>query len=707
MKHCRSPIITAIGIVASLLTILTYTQKIDFFNAIDLKLRDVRFKIRGNIRPDQRVVVVAIDGKSINELGRWPWDRKLVARLVDNLRAYGAKTVAFDVVFSEPSNPDSDGTLAQVISTSGNVIAGYFFREEMETQSVAATELLGLAKIKIVRMLGDVEAVPVVSYPHVETNIPLISRAAVNAGFFNIIPDRDGLIRAANLLMLYEGQVYPALSLAALRHYLGSEVILDLAPYGVDGLLLGNRRIPVDESGALSLNYYGQQGSFQTVSAVDVINNRLGSAALKDGLVFIGATEIGICDVRVTPLDPVLPGVDIHATVASNVLENRFLIRNGLVIGLEIAFIVLFPILLAVLLGLVRRTVIALTSFLGMTGIYLLVNYLLFAKYALNMGVIFPIISISITYIGSEAYRNLVEEKQGRFLRKAFASYVSPELVGEIIKNPGMLKLGGEKREISVLFADIRSFTTLSENLPPETLVSMLNQYLGPMTNIVLEQKGTLDKYIGDAIMAIFNAPLRVENHAQQACETALQMMSALKEINAKFKGMGLPEINIGIGINTAKAIVGNMGTDTRFDYTAVGDAVNLASRLEGLNKIYNTNIIVSEFTVNHIKQGEQFAGKKPFVFRELDLIKAKGKEMPVVIYELSLGLEDALIEEFTQALRLYREGRLEEARDRFSSLVTQYQDKPSAVFAGRCEEFMVQNHAGDQWDGTYVAKTK
>jgi len=699
----RFIIFTTIGIFASILTIFFYAQKIDFFTAIDLKLKDVRFRIREEVKPDKRVVIVAIDGKSINELGRWPWDRKVIARLINNLKVYGAKTVAIDIVFSEPSNPQSDMALSTAIRESSNVIAGYFFRHEDERQSITSSELLQPSKIKIIRMSGNVNEVPVMSYPNVELNIPTISRASHNLGFFNILPDKDGIIRTANLLMLYDGEVYPSLSLSALRHYLGSEIMLDIEAHGVDKLFIGNKRIPVDESGRLTLNYYGRQGTFETIPAVDVINNRLSYNALKDALVFLGATEIGIYDVRATPIDPLLPGVEIHATVVSNVLQDNFLIKDGRVMILEVAFIIAFPILLSILLSSIRRTLVALFFFLGILGIYFYMNYLLFAHYFLNTIVIFPVISMGLTYTASEAYRNLIEEKQSRFLKKAFTSYVSAELVREIIKKPDMLKLGGERKEITVLFSDIRDFTALSERLTPESLVLLLNQYLGPMTDIVLKHRGTLDKYIGDAIMSIYNAPLWIEDHSILACQTAVEMIDKLKEINNNFRVKGLQEIEIGIGINTGDAVVGNMGTDMRFDYTAIGDTVNLASRLEGLNKIYNTCIIVSEFTLRHYTE---LRTQNSLHFRELDLIKVKGKERPVKIYELSSMLDSNLINRFEEALGLYRRQQFKEALEIFQDLTTTYNDKPSYVFAERCKEFL-NTPPPSEWDGIYTAKIK
>jgi adenylate cyclase len=702
MKARRFFIFTAIGIASVVLAVVLYAQKIDFFSSLDLKLKDVRFRARGSIDPDKRVVIAAIDEKSINELGRWPWDRKTIARLVENLNFYGVKTIAFDIIFSEPSNIASDKALSDALQRNKNVILGYFFRSEGEPPPKEALMLLEDARIKIVKTTGNVTEVPVHSYPAVELNIPIIAQSARSSGYFNIIPDSDGILRSANILMLYDGYVYPSLPLAALRHYMGSEIVLEIANYGVDNLLIGKYRIPCDESGRLTLNYYGKQGIFRTISAVDIIKKRLKPDSLKDALIFVGATEIGISDLRATPVDPVLPGIEVHATVVSNALQKRLLIRDGRVIALDIVFIVVFTLILTTLLSFVRRTLFALLLFITTLGLYYITNHLAFKYYPLNTSVLFPLISITLSYLGSEAYRNLIEEKQSRFLKKAFSSYVSPDLVGEIIKRPDMLKLGGEKKEITVLFSDIRGFTTLSERLTPESLVSVLNQYLSPMTDIVLKNKGTLDKYIGDAIMAIYNAPLNIEDHAALACKSAIDMLEKLKELNNSFKEKGLPEIDIGVGINTGDVIVGNMGTDMRFDYTAIGDTVNLASRLEGMNKVYKTHIIISEFTVKQLNDLE----KADFKVRGLDMIKVKGKDKPVTIYQVSSGMDEALIRRFEDALQLYRKQQFKEAKEIFERLESEYGDKTAGVFAERCTEF-IENPPLPDWDGVYVAKTK
>lgn len=712
MKLNRFLIFTVIGIASVVLAVVLYAEKIDFFNSIDLKLKDVRFRTRGDIEPDRRVVIVAIDEKSINELGRWPWDRRVIAQLIENLKRAGARTIALDIIFSEPSKPVSDSLLGKVLRRSDNVILGYFFRSEGEPPSKESLMLLEDARIKIVKTSGNVTEVPVHSYPSVELNIPIIAESARGVGFFNIIPDRDGILRSANALILYDGYLYPSLAISALRHYLKQEIVIEIADYGVTDFFIGEYRIPCDESGRLTINYYGSQGVFRTIPAVDVIKGGIKEGELRDSIVLVGATETGIADVRATPVDPVLPGIEVHATVVSNALQKRFLIRDWRVIGLDILFIMVFTLMLTTSLSLVRKTLSALLFFLTTLGLYYTSNYFIFKFYPFNTSVLFPLISLTLSYLGSEAYRNFIEERQGRFLKKAFSSYVSPELVSEIIKNPHLLKLGGEKRLVTILFSDIRDFTTISEKLTPEALVSLLNRYLSPMTEIVLKYRGTLDKYIGDAIMAIYNAPLTVKDHPVAAVKTSIEMLDKLREINRLLKKEGLPEIDIGIGINTGECVIGNIGTQVRFDYTAIGDAVNLASRLEGLNKIYKTHTIMSEYTLKEIEAGGYLKvepyhlnlenGKRVYL-RELDYIRVKGKKMPVRIFEIMVDGDPQMVMEFLRGLELYRKRRFTEAIDIFRDLPD---DGPSMVYISRCEYF-IEHSPEDGWDGVFTLKEK
>ncbi|MBI5483884.1 MAG: adenylate/guanylate cyclase domain-containing protein, partial [Deltaproteobacteria bacterium] len=475
-------------------------------------------------------------------------------------------------------------------------------------------------------------------------------------------------------------------------------VMLDVKQWGVDALQIGEMRIPSREDGTMALNYYGGTGSFTTVSAADIIAKRLPKDSLKGKIAFVGATEIGIYDLRPTPFDATLPGVEIHATVAANALERRFLRYDSNTQMMEIVCIFVLPLLLGAALAFVPGTFAGLGVMAVVTGAFCVFNYMMFANAFRDMTLLYPLLGLAITYLGGEAWRNLVVERKGRQLKKAFSSYVSPDLVKQIEKNPDKLVLGGEQRELSILFSDIRSFTTVSESLTPPELVQLLNEYLNPMTRIVLEERGTLDKFIGDAVMALFNAPLDVPDHATHACSAAVRMMEELQQLNRGFAERGMNTLDIGIGINTGPAVVGNMGADIRFDDTASGDSVNLASRLEGLNKYYGSHILVSQETrlqVNHDR----------FTFREVDRVRVKGKLQPIVMYELMIGDLD-LLPSFEDALVKYRSRDFSGARAIFEELSVTRNDGPSRLYLGRCDEYLA-SPPPDDWDGVYIAKGK
>ena len=696
MKKRYMFILFALG--AAVCSFLLYRQALPSLQQLDFRMKDARFRIRGPVIPDKDVVVVAIDHKSIKEIGRWPWSREITGRLIESLGSYyGTKVTALDIVFSEPQNETADRALAGSIAKAGNVVMGYFFRNEQGVVVPEALRQLEHSKLKMIRIAEGVQSIPVLSLSGIDLNIPRIGASALDSGFFNARPDADGLYRRSILFLLYDGDIYPSLALKALRYYLGSDIMLHVRQWGVDGAQIGSLRLPSREDGTMALNYYGGTGSFTTVSAADVLARRIPPDSLKGRIAFVGATEVGIYDLRPTPFDPILPGIEIHATVAANALEKRFLLYDGVTQAMEIASICVLPLLLGICLTFVPGTFAGLLALVAITGSFCAGNYALFTIAYRDMTLIYPFLGIAFTYLGGEAWRNLVVERKGRQLKKAFSSYVSPDLVKLIEKEPDKLVLGGEQRELSILFSDIRGFTTLAERLTPPELVSLLNEYLSPMTRIVLDELGTLDKFIGDAVMALFNAPLDVPDHASRACSTAVRMMEELERLNAGFTARGLQKIDIGIGINSGPAVVGNMGADLRFDYTAIGDAVNLASRLEGLNKYYGSHILVSEDTRRLVPDGR-------FTFREVDRVKVKGKHQPIVMFEIMLSNRD-MLPRFEEALVLYRSRNFEGARLIFDELAAGH-DGPSLLYAGRCAEYTAFPPPPD-WDGVYRATAK
>lgn len=696
-----------IAILSALTTIITYRLKPDFLTGVDLKALDAMFKARGASEAPQEVVIVAVDEKSVNEQGRWPWPRQKTARVLTKLRQ--ARVTAVDMVFSESEDTEADRALAAGVREAGNVVIGFFFRDDStEEPKAEALKQLGRSKISLLNFMEieDVpaDAVPALEFDGIETNLPVIGRGAAGFGAFNIIPQKDGLYRAANLVYKYKSNLYPSVAVEGLRRYLGDPVVLNVAEYGIDGIEVNDSTIPLDEEGALLLNFFGPGGTFKTYSAADVLDGTVPPEEFKDKFVLFGVTEKAVYDIRPTPLDPVFPGVELLATIAGNVIKGSFLIHDSRIIIIELVLILLLPVFFSLavsrLLSAIGSLFILAALFAALIGF----EYYLFSVKSIRPVVVYPGLSLFLAYISIEAYRNIVVEKKSRYLRKAFSTYVSDDLVSEIIKDPGRLKLGGEKRVVTVLFSDIRGFTGISEGLTPEKLVLLLNEYFNPMTKIVMERGGMLDKYIGDAIMAFFNAPVALPHHPASACEAAYDMLLELKALNEEWRKAGRPSLDIGIGLNTGEAVIGNMGAEQRFNYTAIGDTVNLASRLEGLNKMYRTHIIVSEFT---------FAdAKDKFTFRELDYVRVKGKQKPIVIYELVSRkggdpAKERFCSIFSSALALYRERRFSEAMDSFgSALKEEPDDGPSSVYMERCRGYLTDPPPED-WDGVYAAKTK
>lgn len=707
-KGNKTLLITSIGIglFSALLTLCLYRWSPTFLREIDLRYSDFRFKLRGKVKPGPNVAIVAIDEKSINELGRWPWSRRRLAEFVDKLADYSPKVVAFDMTFSEPESDDADRALGTALEKDRDVILGYFFRESA-TQEPSSESLnqLSRSSVKLINYLGKPESNLLEEFPFVEINIPQIGAHAQGFGFFNFPnADTDGVFRRAQLLMTYKNEIYPSLDIEGIRHFLGEKLLLKVTPYGVDSFYVGQTRIPTDERGELVINYYGPSGMFPTYSVVDVLSGKVPPDVLRDKLVFVGTTEIGVYDARSTPFDATFPGVEINATVAENILDGRFLIKNNLTEALDIVLLLISPMILVLLLMRFGKGFIPFSIFLALLFIHLSGSYILFRRLNLLLSALYPTLSLGFAYVLYEGKRNLIVERKDRYLRKAFSSYVSAELVAQILQDPDKLKLGGEKRNVTTLFSDIRGFTSLSERMTPEALVSLLNEYLSPMTQIIMNERGTLDKYIGDAIMAIFGAPLDVPDHPKRACQTALHMIEELKKLYPKWKERGWPHISIGVGINTGEAIVGNMGANMRFDYTAIGDAVNLASRLEGLNKLYGTEIILSKSTLDGVDPSQ-------FVVRELDLVRVKGKEKPVSIFELiglsSDGQNEMLVRLFTEAWYLYQGQEFYEAMKKFAEILKMFpEDKPSALYHERCLEYISQPPPPN-WDGVYIAEEK
>ncbi len=635
--------------------------RLSLLRTFQLLWQDALFLLRGEeVSSRSPVVVVAIDEPSFREIGlRWPWPRSLHARLVSALKKAGARAVAFDVLFVEPSNdPAEDQLFARTLNETGNVV-------------------MGMA-LSTVERQGFLETLPV--WP-----LESLAQAAASLGVVNFFPDEDGVIRHA----YQEVGDLPSLAAAALM---------------VAGETKALERCPNE----FLIDFKGPAGGAPVVSYYQALSPEkyLPPGFFKDRIVLVGlaseaAVEVnrGAVDAFPTPyfrLDRKLVfGVKIHAESALTLLEGCPL-KAWPSAGPQNLF--LFAALSLVSLYL-RRAPWRLSAWmLFVTGGLFLASAMLFIKGQRIYTPLPGLCAFLLSSVGAGIYSFASTAREKAFLRKAFSLYVPAELVEEVVKRPELLRLGGERREITILFSDIRGFTTLSENLDPEVLSQLLNTYFNRMTAEIFAEKGTLDKFIGDAIMALFGAPIPFEDHAERACRAALRMTRALAEIASSWKEAGIPSLKIGIGINTGVAVVGNLGSEKRFDYTAIGDAVNLASRLEGLCKLYQVSIICSEYTF--------YKAKDAFPWRELDYVRVKGKKKPIKIYELRKE-EDILVDKlYGEGLKFYREGRFEEALGYFEKVLTlKPEDGPSLLMRKRCLSLM--ENPPQEWTGVWEIKTK
>ncbi len=735
-------------LIVALLTVVVVCLalvKPPFTELIELKLYDLKFQYRGSMPAGNNVAIVAIDDDSLKSVGRWPWPREVVSALMKRLKEAQPRVIGLDIIFAEKSDTavadslnqvirklgqqnlgseqvfclledekkacEYDRRLAETIGQGPPAVLGFYFKKvgpqvmSPEPPEALSPTVCQVSSYNMVRRLGQQgKHLPIIGAEGVEVNIPIISQAAAGGGYFNMIPDLDGAVRWYPLAIGYGPYVFAPLSLVTLQHYLDNKpLMITISHFGVKEVRLGRHIIPVDRYGRFYIDYLGHAGSFPTYSAAAVLEGKLPPGALKDKIVLVGATAVGIYDMRITPFSGVFPGVEIQATIMDNILRRNFLRSVPYSPFPELLIILGLGLMLGVILPRASALWILGFTLLLLVG-YIISNYLIFRYFGVNLDLLYPLLEIVLVSAGVNVYSFLGEEKARASLKKAFQSYVAPSVVEEIIKHPERLRLGGERRELTIFFCDIRGFTSMSEKLEPEEVVNILHGFLNPMSKIVVKYGGTIDKFMGDAIMALYGAPLQYPDHAGLACKTALEMQEVLKSLSQEWENQGLPSLKIGVGINTGVVSVGNMGSDTLFDYTAIGDNVNLASRLEGLNKTYHTEIIVSESTAQALDQ--------KFVLRELDLVRVKGRNQPVAIFEL-LGLApaDADVAEFLQSyhqgLQLYRTRQWDESITAFKkALWLRPEDHQSLRYCSLAQKYRLDPPDAD-WQAVAHMETK
>lgn len=672
-----------------------YGYKITLLERLASQFEDYKYAVTNRFSarlPRDDVVIVAIEEQSINKLGRWPWSRQQLAALLGKLNQ--AQLVALDIVFSEPSNAAEDQSLTRQIRLNGNVILGNFLRQEA-TQSTTDAVLEQLDECAFHDFDVRDATIGVKDFPYAETNLLQFSRAAMSCGVFTVEPDPDGLFRHYPLAYIHKGLLLPSLSVQMLRFASNDAGKLTLDKAGIAEFSMAD--LTILDSNYFRINFYDDNDISQ-VSALSVLQGDVQPAWFAGKKVILGITEIGVYDLRPTPVNVVTPGVQIHYTALNNLLQGDYYRRSDLA-NLGILLLALSAVAGFSKLQRIRWRGI---GYLGIVGgvpalsvLFAVITYTWLSDFYILLGTLLLILSLEgLAYIRSD--------RQARQIRRAFASYVSPEVVNEILADPAAMQLGGKERVVTVMFADIRNFTAISETMNPQSLVVMLNQVFTKLTNIVLEEHGLLDKYIGDAMMVIFNAPVLLKDHARHACLSALRMKAGLDGINQYLASQQMPSIRIGVGINTGVAVVGNMGSDVRFSYTAIGDSVNLSSRLEGLSKYFHAPVVVSEQTMQSV------ADKQGLLFRPLDRIRVKGRVEPICIYEL---LEDSphnqkIASRFATALVCCDERDFVGALAVFTEIVERQGDTVSAMYAERMREYIARPPAAD-WDGVFTMQGK
>ncbi|MFO0580636.1 MAG: adenylate/guanylate cyclase domain-containing protein [Anaeromyxobacter sp.] len=725
-------------------------------------------RLRGPRPTSGRVVIVAIDNKSVREEGRWPWPREKMAKLVEQMGKGGVASVGFDIVWDaddevgrrlarvasvvktakgespRPGGPledawaaaqnpdptvavDRDPTelLADAIEDAKNVTLGFTFLTPDQVAGLGADVDDDLQKVSFfqidpVHVIENGRLVPVEPAPQLPQHwagvvrpLDVLLSVASSGGYFTSSTDDDGVIRKYVTVGAVGASNFASLGIATLARTLGPEgQVARVTPIAkvrgsrfLQAVRLGDVTVDVDDAGFAYLNYYGQYRDFPTWSATDLLHGRIPADQMRGKVAVVGTTAVATWDQRVTPFDAFAPGVITHATFMENVLRGELLVRTQTVVVAEVVVLILTAFALALLFSRVSSLLSA-PALVVAAGVTAGTGVVALQRWNLLLAVALPIMQQFAIFLAATSYRFFNEERERRKARETFSRFLAPAIVEQVLEREGSLKLGGEKRELTCLFADIRGFTTLSEKLDPHVLLEVLNEYLTPMTDIIVqEHQGTLDKYIGDAIMAFWGAPSPQDDHALRACRAALGMIRKLQELRVGWRERKLPDIDIGVGLNTGPMSVGFLGSQDRFyNYTVLGDAVNLSSRLEGANRQYGTHILIGPITRDMVKDH--------MVLREVDRVRVKGKREPVRIFEL-LGEapaspeQAAFLEAFSWGISAYQAQRWDEAIGRFREAARLAGgDETSEIYVARCEA-MRREPPGPQWDGVYEMHSK
>ncbi|MFL6673962.1 MAG: CHASE2 domain-containing protein [Massilia sp.] len=713
----------------------------------DTIISDLRMRLEPAVL-DPRVVIVDIDSRSLSEIGRFPWSRNILARLVDQLtRRYQAGAVGFDISFPEPDKSSGYDVLEQLAQRELKDVPGLRrqlvelkpaldydgqFARAMAGQpvilgyNVADQHVKGVLP-KPAFTVEDLNGRALAAYHPTgyEANIERLQSAAQGAGIFNVEADADGVVRSVSLLQRIGDGFYPTLSLAtaasflkarAIRPYFGEAADAlsanQLESGGVDYISMflpaGQRLLPVGYGMTTVVQYRGRGGpkggAFRYVSAADVLAGTAPQSVLKNAIVLVGTTASGLVDLRATPVNSEYPGVEVHANVIKSILDGRFKVRPYYAAAVEMLQVLATGLVLSFALAVLTplySVLLAAAAFAAAAGF----NYYMYSQQDVVLNVFVCLLLVATLFVLNLVWGYLFEFRKGRALVSRFGQYVAPELVARMAENPAAYNMDGESRELSVMFVDVRGFTTISEGLAPKELREYINIYLTAMSeDIRASHQGTLDKYIGDAVMAFWGAPVAFPDHASRAVATALLMQASAARLDREFQARGWPGLKIGIGLNSGVMHVGDMGSAIRRAYTVMGDAVNLGARLEGITKVYGVGIVVGQATR---------LAAPGFVYRELDLVRVKGKNEPVAIFEPAGTPGDvdaaaiAEIGQWEQALALVRAQRWSEAAERIGLLHAAHPGRRLyALYLDRIAHYR-EHPPGPAWDGVTTFDTK
>jgi adenylate cyclase len=679
------------------------------------------------------VVIVDIDEKSLKTIGQWPWPRTRIADLITRLTQMGALVIAFDIVFAEPDRmspsiaaeafrnlddstreklralPSNDSVLADALRHS-RVVLGESGLPFANAPTPNKMPPVGIAT------LGNDPRPYLLNYPGLLRNVPVLEQAAAGHGLFTIRVERDGIVRRVPMVMQAQGVILPSLTLEMLRVVSGTNTLLiKTDEAGVKSVAVPGFEIPTNRNGQLWI-HFSPHDNARYVSAADVLAGTVAPDVVNRKLVLIGTSAVGLLDSKTTPIDPVMPGVEVHAQVLESALTRSLLSTPNYAIGAELCAAILLGVAIIWLAPILNPVVL-----LGFGALIVAstvgASWYLYLQDSLLIDFTYPLLSSLLVYLTLMFSNYFSEQAQRRRIRSAFGQYLSPTLVEQLAQSPEKLVLGGEQRDMTIMFSDVRGFTTISElyKSDPQGLTSLMNRFLTPLTNAIIDRKGTIDKYMGDAIMAFWNAPLSDASHEINACDAALDMLDRIADLNrirkeeSQSNGKPFISLQVGVGLNTGPCVVGNMGSDLRFDYSVLGDSVNLASRLEGQSKTYGISIIAGSKTA--------LAAKDKFAILEIDFITVKGKTEPEVVYAL-IGRDDVansghfkkLRDLSSKMLSCYRsrdwrgalaaieDGRIADENGKLNTLFELYGD--------RIREFL-ESPPPDDWDGVYALKTK